>query len=449
MRKKYLIIAFTVFFIFAVSSCNKYRETATVSKNEVKSLPVFNVVNSSSSESDKLTINTILEDNDNYKISVNYPLTSFQDLNTLIGNLINPYIEDYRQQIADKADDTKYDLNIDCDIIKYTDSLMSFKFNIDLLGNKKICEVKTLTLDLENGTDISIKDVFKQDTDYKDIMSKNIPLDVLKRHSFINNDIFSNFVIDEDSITVYFQPQTNSKDADYFKIKLNSIKSNLSSIFNTFKNFGDKKLVALTFDDGPNPITTPNLLDGLAERNIKATFFMLGQRIEENPDIIKRMYEEGHDIGNHSYGHANMVKLNTENAKFQYNRPNEILNSIIGTPSIAFRPPYGSFNDNTKQIVDAPIILWNIDPNDWKYRDAETVANHIIQRAKDGDIILLHDIYQTSVDAAFKVMDTLTEQGFEFVTVSELIRRNGDEPEVAEVFSYQRKDENLDIANNK
>lgn len=199
------------------------------------------------------------------------------------------------------------------------------------------------------------------------------------------------------------------------------------------------KIVALTFDDGPNPLTTPKLLDGLAQRNIKATFFLLGSCIEENKDIIKRMYNEGHNIGNHSYSHKNLIALDLQTAKMEYNQTNEILNSIIGTSSIAFRPPYGNYNETIQSFISTPLVLWDIDPLDWKDKDSNKIANHIIQRAKDGDIILLHDIYQTSVDAAFKVIDTLEQRGFNFVTINELLTRNGVEPHAGEVFRFMNK----------
>lgn len=199
------------------------------------------------------------------------------------------------------------------------------------------------------------------------------------------------------------------------------------------------KIVALTFDDGPNPLTTPKLLDGLAQRNIKATFFLLGSCIEENKDIIKRMYNEGHNIGNHSYSHKNLLALDIQSAKMEYSQTNEILNSIIGTSSIAFRPPYGNYNETIQSFINTPLVLWDIDPLDWKDKDSDRIANHIIQKAKDGDIILLHDIYQTSVDAAFKVIDTLEQRGFHFVTINELLTRNGVEPHAGEVFRFMNK----------
>jgi peptidoglycan/xylan/chitin deacetylase (PgdA/CDA1 family) len=199
-------------------------------------------------------------------------------------------------------------------------------------------------------------------------------------------------------------------------------------------------LIAITFDDGPNPKTTPILLDGLKERNVKATFFTLGINMENNPDIITRMHDEGHLIANHSYNHQNLVKLDYDDMEKQYNTPNTILNSIIGTNTTLFRPPYGNYNDCVKQISNTPIILWSIDPKDWKYRNADTVSNHIIERAKDGDIILLHDIHPTSVQAALQTIDALKEKGFTFVTVDELIRRDGYEPQPGEIFGCKRKD---------
>ena len=185
------------------------------------------------------------------------------------------------------------------------------------------------------------------------------------------------------------------------------------------------KLIALTFDDGPGK-PTEGLLDGLKERGICATFFMLGECAEDYPATVARVYRDGHQIANHSWDHANMIYLSGQNVAENFRRADGILSQNSGGASGFFaRVPYGNYNDAVKSAVGRPIIGWSIDPLDWKYRNAETVRNNIVSAAFDGAIILVHDIHPTSVDGALRAVDDLSAAGYEFVTVRELFRRRG------------------------
>lgn len=441
MKKICILVLVLFVFIHIFTACSQSLATEAA-LNQIESSTTkditINFINSPSSEADFLTVNSVHKDTEEYKIDIDYPFTSYTELNKITEDLIYSYIQEYKKNLNSQH---KPSLSISYDTFKHNNSIFSFKFNIhNILDNKETSTIKTLTFDLNEGKNITFDDIFEADTDYIKIISEQLPIDILAHNPILTKEKLSNFIIDKNNLTIYFEENQFENPIEFINIPLNTFYNQLSSYFKD--NIEDqRKLIAITFDDGPNPLTTPILLDGLAERNVKATFFMLGTCIEKNPDIIKRMYKEGHGIGNHSYGHKKMTALNEDAAKEQYNRPNEILSSIIDTKSTLFRPPYGSFNDATKAIVDVPIILWNIDPYDWKYKDADVIANHIITRAEDGDIILLHDIYSTSVQAAFKVIDTLKEKGFSFVTVDELIRRNQIEPEVSQVFRFEKKGE--------
>lgn len=410
-----------------------------VPQKEVKDLQTLHVVNTPSDNYNNFTENSIFVENEFYTIDVKYPCTSFENLNKITENLIYPYIDNFRQQIDSKAENT-YKLSIQYETIKYSDDMFNFKFDIYDFRDTESFNIETVTFDLSTGEQILLENIFKPEIDYVNIISQKVPLEILAKNPILTKSKLSHFTVDKQNLTIY--TQINSNDIQSFKVPFNSVFNNLQSSFiSKIENNENQKLIAITFDDGPSGVTTPVLLDGLKERNVKATFFMLGTGIEKYPDVVKRIYSEGHGIGNHSYGHKNLVKLDIEAAKVQYNAPNELLNSIVGTHSTVFRPPYGNYNDNIKSMMDTPIILWDIDPYDWKYKDADKIANHIIENAQDGDIILLHDIYSTSVQAAFKVIDTLHQQGFKFVTVDELIRRNGNEPNAGEVFRFERKSE--------
>ena len=181
------------------------------------------------------------------------------------------------------------------------------------------------------------------------------------------------------------------------------------------------KKVALTFDDGPHPYYTEQLLDGLKKRGVKATFFVTGEHASLHPEVIERMDEEGHLIGNHSQNHIQLTKEQTMEACDQIKWTNEKIKSITGQAPVYVRPPFGSWSDELENLVPMKVVLWSVDPLDWKTQNKNSIVRHIVSHAEDGGIILLHDVYGTSVDAALEVIDTLSAEGYNFVTVDELL----------------------------
>lgn len=179
--------------------------------------------------------------------------------------------------------------------------------------------------------------------------------------------------------------------------------------------------LAITFDDGPHPSYTEQLLDGLKERGIHATFFVTGEHAEANPDIIRRMQEEGHLIGNHTYSHIQLTEKNREAFRAELVRTNEILEEITGEEVQYVRPPYGSWDRSFEKELNMFPVLWNVDPLDWCSRNASCIAEKIVSKACENDIILMHDYYETSVTAALRAIDELTEKGYTFVTVEEIL----------------------------
>ena len=178
--------------------------------------------------------------------------------------------------------------------------------------------------------------------------------------------------------------------------------------------------IALTFDDGPS-ICTTDLLDGLKERNVKATFFLVGENVEIYPEIVKRIYEEGHLIGNHTYHHVEITKLSDEKAMYEINKTDEVISEITGERVQYIRPPFGVWQRELENHLDVLPVMWSIDPLDWTTENVDEVVNKIVSQAKENDIILLHDCYKSSVEAALRTVDLLKAEGFEFVTVDQLI----------------------------
>lgn len=187
------------------------------------------------------------------------------------------------------------------------------------------------------------------------------------------------------------------------------------------RQFSGEKQIALTFDDGPHSVYTPQLLDGLRERGVHVTFFLLGENIEGKEAIVKQMQEDGHLIGNHGYSHVQMSKEKVTTACEQIEENNCKIEEITGTRPQYLRPPYGSWTDELGCTTNMQVVLWNLDSLDWKSQNTRKVVRTIVKNVEPGDIILLHDTFKSSVEAALEVIDTLSKQGYTFVTVDELL----------------------------
>lgn len=188
----------------------------------------------------------------------------------------------------------------------------------------------------------------------------------------------------------------------------------------------DGPYIALTFDDGPNQKLTPHLLDLLAEHHIHVTFFVVGENAVQYPEILQRAVREGHEIGNHSWSHPNLAKMSDENVRSQIKRTEEVITSAIGSRPILFRPPYGSVTAHQKHFIHDElgyeIILWEVDPLDWKNPGPNVVSSRILKETRPGSIVLVHDIHAQTIQAMPATLTELEAKGFKFVTVSELLK---------------------------
>ena len=187
------------------------------------------------------------------------------------------------------------------------------------------------------------------------------------------------------------------------------------------KTAGTPKYIALTFDDGPSRKYTPILLDGLKERGVHATFFLMGKNIEGEEDIVKRMSEEGHLIGNHSYEHIQLTKAGAKAVCEAVEHTQEQIEAITGKRPEYIRPPYGDWNEELEEEIGMTPVLWSLDSLDWKLKDTGKIIHQVLKDVKDGDIILLHDILPSSVEAALELIDILQKEGYVFVTADELL----------------------------
>lgn len=200
--------------------------------------------------------------------------------------------------------------------------------------------------------------------------------------------------------------------------------------------------IAITYDDGPHPVNTPRLLDMLAERNIKATFYVIGNNVNLYPGVLRRTVAEGHEIGNHSQTHCLLSKLSDSQLRLEMQRCRDAIGRAAGIRPRTMRPPYGGLLQRQRQLVfdefGYPTILWSVDPLDWKRPGASVIANRIVSGTAAGGIVLAHDLHSQTVDSMPQALDGLLRRGFEFVTVSQLLAMQVSPPpaQIASIQSY-------------
>lgn len=183
----------------------------------------------------------------------------------------------------------------------------------------------------------------------------------------------------------------------------------------------EKKRIALTFDDGPHPIYTPQMLELLKEEQVPATFFLLGENVELYGDVVKEIAKEGHLIGNHTYHHVQITSLSLEEACKEIQETSDLIEELTGTGTEYVRPPFGTWNEELEERLNLIPVMWSIDTKDWTTQNVDWIVRETVKHAEDHDIILMHDSYQSTVDAVKRIIEQLEAEGFEFVTVDEII----------------------------
>jgi peptidoglycan-N-acetylglucosamine deacetylase len=194
----------------------------------------------------------------------------------------------------------------------------------------------------------------------------------------------------------------------------------------------DQPYIAMTFDDGPSAENTPRLLEMLKQRNIKATFFLIGQNVASNPDIVRRILAEGHEVGNHSWTHPQLSKLSDDRVTAEITKTQDVIKDASGFTPTLLRPPYGAITTRQREWIENKfglnIILWSVDPFDWKRPGASVITQRILTQVRPGAIVLSHDIHKQTIDAMPMTLDGLIGKGYKFVTVSQLIAMNKPKP---------------------
>lgn len=390
----------------------------------------------------------------NYEINIDIPNTNYQ----LINDEIKKFVQNEQNNLFSEIDISlrhKTILNISHEI-KNNNNIETIIIYSNIEGeNIKKTSIKTIHYNTDDNQIILLNNYIKEDLlqDLSDISYHSILSELAKLNISIDNNIIENMTLLNFENYNNYEFNESGLKLDFIIKQKNDIKITITLPYSQINyllkdeykrtvtepyqrdltQFKDKKLIAFTFDDGPSSYTEV-LLNGLNKYNAKVTFFTLGSRVNYYGEILKRAYQEGNQIGSHTYSHNNLINLNYNQISSEINNANYAIRELIGVDSTVFRPPYGNVNNSVKMNVNVPIIMWNVDTLDWQYRDKETVKNNIISSVEDGDIILLHDLYLSSVEGALLAMDELYKQGFAFVTIDEMMQLKGTEWEKDKIY---------------
>ncbi|GIP63995.1 hypothetical protein J32TS6_25500 [Virgibacillus pantothenticus] len=409
-----------------------------------------------------------------YSTEIHYPQFHSEKLN----QKMNAYVKTAKRGFLHDVEQNKQQLNhhtatltIHSDTQKFSDHIYSVAFHEKSCIRKKKCQDSSsaFIVDGKNSkyidqTDILqdteqmrdtlfqlLQQVFEQSDKYSEDFSKK----KLSQWVYDENNTFSNmYLSDKSAVFKFVNDEVIDKEAE-IKIPLSSMQDILTDEWRSMvtgdgkenkktksskkqeerKNVksasagegkhtsSDQKRVALTFDDGPHPENTPKILDLLKQYDAKATFFMQGNQVESNADVAKRVRNEGHEIGNHTWSHKQLTGLGMAGIKQEVEKANQAIRNATGENPTLFRPPYAATNKSIEQAVGLPSILWSVDTRDWESRNPVAILNEVKRSTTDGGILLMHDVHAPTVEGLKLVLEYLAGEGYEFVTVSEIRAR--------------------------
>jgi len=389
----------------------------------------------------------LIAQRDTSYITVYYPKTNSAQVNRVVKLFVDEQLAHFRAGVQPRARFTLphqrgYDeFTLGVEATRFDDDIVSFVFR----GFTRYAgeeagrgSLDTMTFDLSTGTQYALEALFlKPETDGH--------LKTLTTLAFggpeetaLAPESFARFALDGDTLRLFLPPP-----AQGVGIPLAPLRQLLARRLRApirggvldpayalppepdVSGLEGKKLVALTFDDGPHGTLTPRLLDFLKEQGVHATFFVVGSSAALYPDIVRRAAAEGHQVGSHSYTHKDLTKVSAQTRGEEIERSAALLEELIGYRPTVMRPPYGAQNAAVQNASDVPLILWSIDPRDWETRNADKTYTRVMANARDGDIVLMHDIHAQTIDAAMRVVPALKAEGYTFVTIDQLIAARG------------------------
>ena len=411
------------------------------------------------------TIESYLVETDQISYSMHYPVFGNEKIDKDIQEFIEQQ-KSFATKIDDEANSSDHQLMVYMNYDSYlvgknmVSIIFYVEFNSSINANPQTY-MYAKHYDLVSGKKLEDKDLFKGDylkaiSEYcKNYIENDTNFDQSIDKDVLNNVLepkeenFQNYSLTKDGLLITFPKESiRSSYKEYqvlipykefeeyitFDAKQETIVIEEKPIIQTEetekpKIDPEKPMIALTFDDGPNPKVTNRILDVLKENNSRATFFVVGNRLNNYPETLQRIVNENSELGSHTYNHKSLPLLSKEAIRKELSAVDSYLKDLLGEGTRTLRPPYGAVNDTVKATVKKPMIFWSIDTEDWKYKDAKRTINHVLDNVKDGDIILFHDLYEATGDAIEVLVPKLVEQGYQIVTVSEMFEAKGIELE--------------------
>lgn len=402
-----------------------------------------------------IRLQTETKEADTFTSFVTFPFTEIEKIDKTIKNWIDEQEDNFLKLVNDSDHQQKAHLNVQTNILKVTDHIFSIKMLVEHFIAKEtvFVKAKTFMIDRENEKFIELSELFKEEALKEDFLYLLIKerlkeIDANFSESFQHEQMENlNWFIHNQQMSIYFNPGELGDHKEIIQVDIPLVdlhqylddtykgsfitekiadeiekKKEASQKPRTLKE--DGKYVALTFDDGPHKHVTPRILAALKEYDAKATFFMLARKVEYDPELALQVAYEGHEIANHTNTHVNLNAVKAKRIKNEVQDAQQRIEKAIGIKPTTFRPPYGEYNKTVVKYAnesDQHVILWSVDTLDWKSRNAKSIYNIVKKQTKPGSIILFHDIHEPTADALPQILKYLSEEGYEFVTVSELL----------------------------
>ena len=395
-------------------------------------------------------IETLIIHNENMAIGINYPKTGISPLDTKIKNQVDQIYQDFIKEYGiTKNENESAELNIDYHYnivsVHYINIVLE-KFISSSSLDHPINEIYTYVYDSNDKRFLGLEDLITQEEleklvpkIQKELMDQYPECFSVQQLNQNLSPIFKNFPLftfTNEDLNLYFNPYEIADGScgiidtaiplDHINLKIEDIElgTNTTKEYTVLKETSKvidphKKMIAITFDDGPGRYTK-DILKTLTKYDANATFFVLGNKVEVYDETAREIVKQGSEIGNHSYNHKWLIKLKSDDFMDQVNQTQSIVKRITGITPKVLRPTYGSVNDTIRKNTNLDIVLWNVDTLDWKIKDPKQIANRVIGKVEDGDIVLMHDTHKRTVEALKIILPELKKEGFQFVTVSEL-----------------------------
>lgn len=367
-------------------------------------------------------------DNDK-RVSINYPVTNIGILDDSISTYVN---KNYNKFKCTKKNSCEF--NVSYTYNELNDYIINISLSTFINSDKKVNKIKTFTYNKKTKKFLTMEDIVKD----LDVLDYDIKKALLEKYreadmEFLSNINYDYFTIDDENLTIYFNPaEVGVKDSNiiYLDIPLDSLDLLVDTYSNdvndSYINLKKRdidmnsKVVALSFDDGPSKYTD-KILNILSKHNACATFFVVGNKVPFYDGVLNKMIKNGNEIGNHSYSHKWLNKLSENDFKNEILKAQEAIKDTTGFLPTLFRPTYGGYSDRLKKYTDLTFVLWDVDSRDWKVKNTDKIYNNIISNVKNGSIVLMHDNHEYAVNSLDRVLSQLESDGYEFVTVSELL----------------------------